>query len=478
MNKKFDRLVESIVSRVKINLAERNLDAGRYVNHLIPEESFTVYYALYAVTLEHPPRLNICESALAGTYFLGSCEVARSILYKCDVRGDELKRKGQVVPVGGEQIRLFDDEKIDIRYSFLVKTLVHNNSHDLNALDCFRIHNTVALHFANIHGAPVEGCFLEPFSTLDLCNARNSYVGCYAYVQAGDIAHERIEAGRVWIRATGLFEFDYTHPAGALKRYISLDEQGRPQGLFLDFHLSHKEAFDPIYNQACPQPEVEGDEHASVSPYAVVKGSRVEDNVLIAQGAFVSNSVLGYGSNAQENCAIIDSTYAGECVTAHGGKVICSDLGHHVFVGFNAYVAGQPGARVKIGSGCIVMPHTILDAEEPIEIPEGRLIWGYIRTKQDLELNTMSLEELASFSGTLTRGGMYFIGDGDAFVSAFRHRIDHILEENGAFFDGTVASRGHAQRTQKLSYNIIQPFRDGESKGICPRLVVEPHLAG
>ncbi|MGE4506976.1 MAG: transferase [Desulfovibrionaceae bacterium] len=476
MDKKFNRLVEAIVSRVKVNLAERNLDAGRYVNHLIPEESFTVYYALYAVTPEHPPRLNIREAALAGTYFLGRCEVARSILYKCDVRGDELKRKGQVVPVAGEQIRLFDDEKIDIRYSFLVKTLIHNNSHDLNALDCFRIHNTVALHFANIHGAPVEGCFLEPFSTVDLCNARNSYFGCYAYVQAGDIAHERIEAGRVWIRSTGLFEFDYTHPAGALKRYISLDDQGRPQGLFLDFHLSHKEAFDPIYNQACPQPEVEGDERAFVSPYAVVKGSRVEANVLIAQGAYVENSILGHGSNAQENCAIIDSTYAGECVTAHGGKVICTDLGRHVFVGFNAYVAGRPEARVHIGCGCIVMPHTILDAEEPLEIPEGHLVWGYIRKKRDLETNTMPLDELTQFSGTMTRGSMYFIGEGEAFVNTFRHRIDHILEENGAMFDGSVATRGHAQRTQNVSFNIIQPYREGEFKGICPRLIVEPPI--
>ncbi|HBD07128.1 MAG TPA: transferase, partial [Syntrophobacteraceae bacterium] len=73
-----------------------------------------------------------------------------------------------VLPHQGLQIQLHDDEVIHIKDSYLVKTLVHSHSHDPESPEEFFIQNTLSLHYANIHGAPVEGCFIGPFSTVDL----------------------------------------------------------------------------------------------------------------------------------------------------------------------------------------------------------------------------------------------------------------------------------------------------------------------
>jgi hypothetical protein len=39
------------------------------------------------------------------------------------------------------------------------------------------------------------------------------------------------------------------------------------------------------------------------------------------------------------------------------------------------------------------------------------------------------------------------------FVKGFQHRIEHILEANGAYFDG-MSKKGHAQSSQNISYNL------------------------
>jgi hypothetical protein len=58
-------------------------------------------------------------------------------------------------------------------------------------------------------------------------------------------------------------------------------------------------------------------------------------------------------------------------------------------------------------------------------------------------------------------------------VKAFRDRIHHILEANGAFYDGSN-HKGHAQKNQNISFNTIQPYPEGEFKGLYPTIVIRP----
>ena len=66
---------------------------------------------------------------------------------------------------------------------------------------------------------------------------------------------------------------------------------------------------------------------------------------------------------------------------------------------------------------------------------------------------------------------MLFEGSGAAFVNAFRERIHHILEANGALFEGTK-NRGHAQKNQNISFNTIQPYPDGALQGMYPTILI------
>ncbi|MBW1939790.1 MAG: transferase, partial [Deltaproteobacteria bacterium] len=52
-------------------------------------------------------------------------------------------------------------------------------------------------------------------------------------------------------------------------------------------------------------------------------------------------------------------------------------------------------------------------------------------------------------------------------------RIEHILEANGAYYDGEK-NRGHAQEGQTISYNTIQPYLTGDLKGIYPCIDIKP----
>ena len=53
-------------------------------------------------------------------------------------------------------------------------------------------------------------------------------------------------------------------------------------------------------------------------------------------------------------------------------------------------------------------------------------------------------------------------------------RIHHILEANGAFFDGAEENRGHAQKNQNISFNTIQPYPDEELEGMYPTILIQP----
>jgi hypothetical protein len=120
------------------------------------------------------------------------------------------------------------------------------------------------------------------------------------------------------------------------------------------------------------------------------------------------------------------------------------------------------------------MPHTIVDLRRPLTIPPGHLVWGLITSKKDLETNSISLKALAEVKSTVSKGNMIFEGNGANFVNAFKDRIHHILETNGAFFNGNT-NRGHAQRNQNISFNTIQPYPKGDEKeGLYPTIIIRP----
>jgi hypothetical protein len=119
------------------------------------------------------------------------------------------------------------------------------------------------------------------------------------------------------------------------------------------------------------------------------------------------------------------------------------------------------------------MPHTIIDLEQPLSIPAEHLVWGHIAGPDDLKSNSIPLTALERVGGGLTVGRMEFNGSGSRFVGSFRKRIDHILEANGAYFDGS-RSPGHAQRGQNVSYNIIQAYPVGPRQGIYPTIDIQP----
>lgn len=468
---KLEALFDHISSRVNVNLKPMGIDIRPILKNAIPRERHLLYYAFYALTTDHPLSFKFTNSNLAGTYLLGKTAIDRSVLYKSDVRGDELKSKGDVVEFNGIKTKLFYDEVIRITNSFLVKTLVHNHSKNPEIPEVFRILNTVAMHFSNIHGTTTEGVYLGAFSTVDLSVMHNCVVGDFAYVQAGDLSRITIEPGRVWVKSGDLFEFNYVYPEGVIEQYVKLDENGQLSGKFIDYVDDHKEDYVPIYSTAIPE-AVNVPEGAYVSPYAVMKGNcTIGKNVLVAQRAHIEDSFMGKGANAQENCYIKNSVYEGNNVTAHGGKVIHTHAGKNIFIGFNSFLHGTEENKITIGKDSIVMPHTIIDAEEPIDVPKNSAVWGYVTKQADLATQCVDLDELSKATD-VKLGNATFKGDGKAFVEAFRHRIEHILEENGATFDGTDETRGHAQKTQDACFNILQPFQSGPEMGMYPTMTI------
>ena len=119
------------------------------------------------------------------------------------------------------------------------------------------------------------------------------------------------------------------------------------------------------------------------------------------------------------------------------------------------------------------MPHTIIDIRKPLTVPAGHLVWGLVTDAKDLEANSIPLNVLSQVKNTLAKGNMIIEGSGAGFVSAFKERIHHILEVNGAFFDGK-ANRGHAQRNQRISFNNIQPYPEGDKEGLYPTIMIQP----
>ncbi|MDD9305154.1 MAG: transferase [Desulfobacter sp.] len=465
------KLNDRIISRVNVNLSEFDFDTENFVKNALDYEKMLDFYAFYGITSHHPIYFHFKNSNIAGSYFLGKCHVGRSAIYKSDVRGDELKRKGDNIRCA-KDIPLVEDEMITIRDSLLYKTLVHSNSHNPESPEEFGIKNTVSAHYANIHGSTLEGCFLGPFSTVDLMNLHSCIVGEFSYVQTGELFHRKIDPGTVWVRSPH-FEFKYKFKKEILDNFIGMNESSQPRGIIYDFVQEREQDYEKLFDVMNIEP-INAPASSAVNRYAVVQGKiNIGENVLVAQRAFLENAVMGDGSNAQENSYIINSTLAGNVVTAHGGKIILSEIGLNTFVGFNCFLNGKSTAPIEIGEGCIVMPHTIIDPDRPIKIPADHLVWGYIACEEDLATNTIAMDDLADTRDELKIGRMTFTGKGSVFIEAFRKRIDQILLLNGALFQDEE-SRGHAQDDQNISFNIIQPYRTGELKGLYPSIRIKP----
>jgi carbonic anhydrase/acetyltransferase-like protein (isoleucine patch superfamily) len=472
--KELEKLFNRIVQRVNINLRELKFDVSPFADALIPPDQMSKFYAFYGITPDHPLDLHFEHSALAGSYFLGKCRVRNSILYKSDIRGDELKRKDHTIEFNDFTLILTKDEIIDIEDSALVKTLVHNYSHDPETPEKFFIKDTLAMDYSNIHGAPSDGCFLGPFATVDLTTMRDCVIGAYSYIQAREISHLKVDPGTIWVNSPDNFNFFYKYPQEILDHYVSLSPDKVPWGTLIDFIEERKDQFQRVFDFVNLD-EIESiPETASLDRYAVVLPNiKIADNVLVAQRAYIENSSLGKGANAQENCFIINSCLEGYNVTAHGAKIIEARLGSYVFVGFNSFLCGKKESRLTIGQGCVIMPHTIIDINQPLEIPAGYLVWGLIRNKDELLTNSISLDELSGVESSFTKGRLHFEGKGALLVKAFKERIQHILEVNGAFFENGK-NAGHAQRNQRLSLNTIQPFQFGNKVGMYPSIRILP----
>ena len=106
-------------------------------------------------------------------------------------------------------------------------------------------------------------------------------------------------------------------------------------------------------------------------------------------------------------------------------------------------------------------------------IPAGYLVWGLVTDEKDLKNNSMSLKAFSKIDTRFSKGDMIFEGSGAEFVTAFKERIQHILEANGAFFNGH-SNKGHAQQNQNISFNTIQPYPMGEQEGLYPTIIIRP----
>jgi len=465
------QLNDRIISRVNANLEEFEFDTESFVTNSLEHDKMLKFYAFYGITSHHPIYFHFKNSNIAGSYFLGKCHVGRSAIYKSDVRGDELKRKGDNIRCA-KNIPLVEDEMITIRDSLLYKTLVHSNSHNPESPEEFGIRNTISAHYVNIHGSTLEGCFLGPFATVDLMNLHSCIVGNFSYVQAGELFHRKIAPGTVWVRHQN-FDFKYKFKKEILDDFVGVNSLYQPRGIIYDFVKEREQDYEKLFDVMNLEP-INAPSSSAVNRYAVVGGkTRIGENVLVSQRAFLENAEMGDGSNAQENTYIINSKLAGLNVTAHGGKIINADIGRETFVGFNSFLNGKIKARIEIGEGCIVMPHTIIDASVSIKIPGDHLIWGYIGSMDDVEEHTIALDDLAEVREGLKIGKLRFSGKGSVFIDAFKRRIDQILLANGALF-AEKERRGHAQDDQNISFNIIQPYRTGERKGLYPSIRIKP----
>lgn len=470
--KQLNQLIDGISKRVDVNLSEHDFNTDHFVHSLADPDKFTEHCASYEATSQIPHLLNFHQCNIAGSYFLGKCRVDKSVVYKSDVRGDELKKKGDSA-IHSSNVTLSDDEIITISNSFLFKILIHSKSYNPETPEEFFIRNTVAAHYAIIHGSTLEGCYIGAFSTVDRTVLHACLVGEFSYVQADDLYHRKIKRGTVWIDNQH-YSFRYTHPKKILDRYISLGKAFQPTGLLYEFNEKRKNELEWA-PQKTTQDSFETHPPSAINRFAVIKGkTELGNRVSICQRAFIEHAEIGDDSTAQENSYIINSKLSKFNIIAHGGKVVHSILGMHVFTGMNSFLNGKENAGIVIGEGCIIMPHTIIDPKQPVEIPAGRLIWGFIESQEDVKTHSMSLSELTQCNGVkkISMGNMIFEGQGDAFVGDLKSRIVQALESKQSA-NGKKATSDRIQDSKNTSIFIIQPYETGPKTGIYPTIKLE-----
>ncbi len=465
--KELRQLIDGIARRVNMRLNKYDFNTDQFVHSLTAPDKLLEYCASYDATSKTPVRLNFHECNIAGSHFLGNCRVDNSVVYKSDVRGDELKRKGDRA-ARSEAVTLSDDEVITISNSFLFKMLIHSNSYNLDAPEEFSVVNSVAAHYSTIHGSTLEGCYVGAFATVDRTTLHACRVGEFSYVQVDDLAHKEVPRGTVRVENEH-FSFCYTYPEEILDRYISLNEASQPIGVLYDFAEERKTDLE--------RGATGGDAPRGLCPpvlnrFAVTRGrNKIGKRVVVCQRTFVENSEIADGSTVQENALIIDSKLSGLNIIAHGAKVMRAASGTHVFIGMNSFLNGKENAGVVVGEGCIIMPHTIIDSEGPIEIPAGRLVWGYIASQEDVDAHSIALVALCE-ANKISMGEMRFEGKGELFVGALKHRIETILESTAALCeDEAVMER--TQDLEKTQVFTIQPYGTGPKTGIYPTIRIE-----
>ena len=271
MMKELENLFNRIVQRNNINLREFTHDVEPFVRNIIQPNQMTKFYAFYGITPHHPLNFQFRHSNLSGSYFLGKCQATNSLLYKSDIRGDELKKKGDLFRYRNFEIPVTRDEGIEIENSFLIKTLVHNYSHDPETPEKFFIRDTISVHYTNIHGSPTDGSFLGPFSTVDLTTLHDSLIGAFSYIQAGEVSHMNIKPGTVWARKPDVFNFLFRYSLDRLSPYICFEAGAPPRGIFMDFMETYKESFQYIFNVVNIEPSISIPENASLDRFSVVK---------------------------------------------------------------------------------------------------------------------------------------------------------------------------------------------------------------
>ncbi len=64
----------------------------------------------------------------------------------------------------------------------------------------------------------------------------------------------------------------------------------------------------------------------------------------------------------------------------------------------------------------------------------------------------MSIDNFSKIDDGLIQGNLSYEGSGASFVTAFRDRIQHILEANGAFFNGSEKKGSDRKRTKTILF--------------------------
>jgi len=455
-----NQLIDGISRRVSLNLTEFDFDTEHFVHSVADQDKLIEYCASYDATSQTPFRLNFHECNIAGSYFLGNCRVDKSVVYKSDIRGDELKRKGDSAIYS--EYTLSDDEIISITNSFLFKTLIHGKSYNPETPEEFFIRNTAAAHYATIHGSTLEGCYIGAFATVDRTSLHACLVGEFSYIQATELFHKELKRGTVWFENEH-YSFRYTFPETILDRYISHGKDCQPTGVLYEFTEKLKIELEKMPPQIENIP-VDKNHPYFINHFAVIKGdTEIGKGVSICQRAFVENAEIGDNSTALENSCIINSKLSNHNIITHGGKVVHAILGKNVFTGMNSFLNGKEDTDISIGDGCIIMPHTIIDPVESIKIPSDQLIWGFISTQEDVATHSVSLKELNE-TKKITMGNMIFEGKGHAFVDALKQRIDIITKDRVNM---------SLQDLDNTSVFVIQPYGTGPKTGIYPTLKIE-----